>query len=238
MIEPLALGVAELAARWKLTQRQVLQHAMGLGVPLYFSFEGLAFSYAYIWLSERGAFEERERFASLERSIKTAEAQLRRRARGQLSEWSALTEEEAALAEVENLKATFQDFHIKRPLARLAEEISPIPDVWTAEFTKKYKVEAEGDDLRIFTLDGKPCLIPKGFTNAGQPIKFTASDVWGLLCWYVPDTKAPEVKRMAAMTNYFGPRGTGAGSSTYSKPPGASLASKTDKAPAVPLGLR
>lgn len=145
---------------------------------------------------------------------------------------------QAALVEVENLKVAFQDFHIKRPLARLAEEISPIPDVWTAEFTKKYKVEAEGDDLRIFTLDGKPCLIPKGFINAGQPIKFTASDVWGLLCWYVPDTKAPEVKRMAAMTNYFGPQGSGAGSSTYSKPPGAPQTPKTDKAPAVPLGLR
>jgi hypothetical protein len=119
-------------------------------------------------------------------------------------------------ADYAEMQSKFSDFHIRRPLARLAEEISPIPDVWIAEFQKNYDVKAVGDDLGIFTKDGQRCVTPKGWTGEGQPVKFTARDVWGMLAYFVPDKSAPDVKRWAAMTNYFGPTGGGAPGSSSS----------------------
>ena len=95
MIEPLTLGVAELAARWKFTPRQVLQHAQGLGVPLYFAFEGLAFDIGDKWHRANGDWRKRREHDSLEKFIESAESQLQRRARGQLSQWETLTSDEA-----------------------------------------------------------------------------------------------------------------------------------------------
>ena len=108
----------------------------------------------------------------------------------------------------EKLSNDFADFHIKRPLARLAEEISELPDVWMTEFSKSYDVKpVENDDLGIFTKDGKRCTIPEGRTNGGEPVKFTAQAVWWMLCDFSPESEA---KRWRAMTNYMGPRGSGA----------------------------
>ena len=95
MIEPLTLGVADLATRWNLTPRQVLQHAVGLGVPLYFAFEGLAFDIGDEWRRANGDWQQRHGIDSLGQFIKAAESQLQKRARGALSQWETLSSEEA-----------------------------------------------------------------------------------------------------------------------------------------------
>lgn len=49
MIEPIFLSLDELAERWKLTDRQIFEHAEFLRLPLYFSFEGLVFDINDQW---------------------------------------------------------------------------------------------------------------------------------------------------------------------------------------------
>jgi len=143
-------------------------------------------------------------------------------------------------ADHDALKAEFDTFHIRRPLTRLAEEISPIPDVWRGEFLNHFDVKAVGDDLGIFTKDGERCVIPKGYVGAGEPVKFDARAVWGMLATYVEDANAPNVKRWKAMMNYFGPQGSGARGSTGAvRPPSAPEMPKGATSNGTPaLGLR
>lgn len=95
MFEPLTLTLAELAARWSLTPRQVLQHAQQPGVPLYFAFEGLVFDIGDQWHRHGGDWREAERRDALTKSVENGEAWLRRRRDGQLTEWDQLSQEEA-----------------------------------------------------------------------------------------------------------------------------------------------
>lgn len=61
MIEPKFLSVPELAARWGATERQILEHGAHLRIPIFFLFDGLAFTQADRWLMSHGAHsEERE----------------------------------------------------------------------------------------------------------------------------------------------------------------------------------
>lgn len=122
---------------------------------------------------------------------------------------------QSSAAEHEELKSKFSDFHIRRPLARLAEEISDVPDLWTTEFLKHYEVKATGDDLGIFK-NGQRCVLAKGKIGAGEPYKFTSQDIWALLAFDVEDTGTPEVRRWRGLMNYFGPSGSGARGSTHS----------------------
>lgn len=95
MFKPLTLTLAELAARWGLTPRQVLQHAQQPGVPLYFAYEGLVFDIGDQWHRHGGDWRETERRDSLVEGVKNKEAWLQRRNLGKLTEWDQLTQEEA-----------------------------------------------------------------------------------------------------------------------------------------------
>lgn len=121
----------------------------------------------------------------------------------------------------EKLQSEFADFHVRRPLARLAEEISPLSDVWMAEFSKHYDVNAvDGDELGIFHKDGKRCTVPKGSKGEGDPVKFTAKDIWWMLCRdNVGGAGTPESKRWDALMHWHGPSGSGAPGSSGSPAP-------------------
>ena len=119
-----------------------------------------------------------------------------------------------ATASQEKLQNDFADFHIRRPLARLAEEISPLPDIWMAEFSKHFDLKVvENDDLGIFHKDGTRCKEPgrKGEKGGGDPVKFTAKGVWWLLCRdYLGVSSTPDSKRWVSMMHWHGPSGGGA----------------------------
>lgn len=158
---------------------------------------------------------------------------------GRIAELEAQAQSTAT--EYEELKSKFSDFHIRRPMAKLAEEISPIPDLWLAEFQKHFDVRAVGDDLGIFTKDGERCTIPKNYIGGGKPVEFTAKSVWYMLEWYVPDRTAPEVRRWRAMMRCLGPTGSGATVSSQSFGP-ISYKNEPDTKPDTPsshsFGLR
>ncbi|MYM72130.1 MULTISPECIES: hypothetical protein [Duganella] len=78
MIEPITLTVAELAARWGQTPRQVLQFALHKCFPMYFYFDGLVFDAGDEWHRANGAWLENQERERLEKSIAAGEAQLKR----------------------------------------------------------------------------------------------------------------------------------------------------------------
>jgi hypothetical protein len=51
--------------------------------------------------------------------------------------------------------AALHDATVGAPLRSMAATLSPIPDVWLAEFAKHYKVELKDGKLALLTLDGK-----------------------------------------------------------------------------------
>ncbi len=128
---------------------------------------------------------------------------------------------QTAASEHEKLQASFNDFHIRRPLARLAEEVSSLPDLWIAELGRFYDIKAADDDIGVFTKDGKRCTWPAGYVNAGKPYAFTAADLWHLLAepaWRARGLKQPaepQAARFADLMRYFGPSGSGATASAY-----------------------
>jgi hypothetical protein len=113
MFEPLTLTLAELAVRWNLTPRQVLQHAQQPGVPLYFAFEGLVFDNGEHWLRDSGDWLETGERDALVKSVESGEAWLRRRRDGRLTEWDQLSEEEAQelRTEIEENKIKIRDLN-------------------------------------------------------------------------------------------------------------------------------
>lgn len=116
----------------------------------------------------------------------------------------------------ERLSKDFSELHVRRPLARLAEEISDLPDVWMAEFSKHYDLRpVENDDLGIFDKQGNRCVFPKGSVGEGEAVKFEVRDIWWMLCREnVWNQATPESRRWGAMMRYFGPTGSGAVGST------------------------
>lgn len=113
MFEPLTLTLAELAVRWNLTPRQVLQQAQQPGVPLYFAFEGLVFDIGDQWHRHGGNWLETRERDALVKSVESGEAWLRRRRDGRLTEWDQLSEEEAQelRAEIEEDKIKIRDLN-------------------------------------------------------------------------------------------------------------------------------
>lgn len=80
MLEPTFLSVAELADRWKQTERQILERGALSRLPLYFLFDGLMFDSGDQWLKSNGveytgAQAEYER---LRDTVNTWEAVLKR----------------------------------------------------------------------------------------------------------------------------------------------------------------
>lgn len=146
------------------------------------------------------------------------------------------------------LQADFADFHIRRPLARVAEQISPVPDLWLAEFSKLYDVRQVGDDLRVFDKKtGELCVVPADTRGAGKPIDLTPESLWAFLDRGVSSLSKkdsecdPQAARFNWLMRYLGTSGTG-----YVPSHSSGLSSAAPSAPAPgpepastpPLGLR
>lgn len=87
MFEPLTLSVGELAERWKMTPRQILDLAQQMAVPLYFQFDGLVFDLSDEWLRHGGDWLIQQEIKALEGGIAQREARIARSARGECSQW-------------------------------------------------------------------------------------------------------------------------------------------------------
>lgn len=94
MIEPVSYSVSELAQRWGVTQRQILDMALELRVPLHFNFDGLAFNVADEWHRHGGDYFVSNELTNLTTSIKNSEEWLKRHARGQTGEYDSLSDDE------------------------------------------------------------------------------------------------------------------------------------------------
>lgn len=91
MLEPDFLTVAELADRWKQTERQIIGHAEALRLPLYFAFDGLAFDINDRWHRTNGDWEVRLQYEGLSRAISGNESNLQRHFQGLTGEYDGLT---------------------------------------------------------------------------------------------------------------------------------------------------
>lgn len=94
MFEPLTLSVSELADRWKMTPRQILDFAGQPFLPLYFDFDGLAFD-ELDWLRSGGDQDQRKELENLRTDISKNEAWIRRSARGETGDHDHLSSKDA-----------------------------------------------------------------------------------------------------------------------------------------------
>lgn len=90
MFEPITLTVAELAARWNRTPKQILEFAQHLGVPLYFNYGCLAFEETDSWHRSAGDQWEVQERDYLTKAVESREEQIIRARDGQLSQWEQL----------------------------------------------------------------------------------------------------------------------------------------------------
>lgn len=95
MLEPVTYSVSELAQRWNVTPRQILDMALHLRVPLYFNFDGLVFAVTDEARSHIGVWCIETELKELENAIKRDEAWIQRRARGELGDYDYLTDDDA-----------------------------------------------------------------------------------------------------------------------------------------------
>lgn len=94
MIEPFTLSVPELAERWSVTPRQIIEQALALRLPILFLFDGLVFDNNDRWLRGIGAWAERREVESLRTMIENRETHIRRNAAGLTGEFDRMNREE------------------------------------------------------------------------------------------------------------------------------------------------
>jgi len=100
MFEPKTLSVPELAERWKMTTRQVLEAAAQLRIHLLFDFDGLVIDDTGEKLMQYDLNNKREH-ARLTEFIESAEAKFKRRIAGLLSPWESLADDEAVELQIQ-----------------------------------------------------------------------------------------------------------------------------------------
>jgi len=90
MIQPDFLNIAELASRWKVSERQIIEHGLHQRLPLMFLFSGLAFTPGQLFLAGHGAATEQQEEERLRTWIANSEAHIRRNAAGLCDIYSSL----------------------------------------------------------------------------------------------------------------------------------------------------
>jgi hypothetical protein len=128
MTEPLTLTLPELAARWKITPRQVLEFAQQRSLPLYFYFDGLVFDFADKWRRAGGETQDahaleakQERAAAILLGLQRQN--LHKMGLLKLSQWEDEMSEQAMLeqrAELDRLSAAVEA--LKQRLAQRQQE--------------------------------------------------------------------------------------------------------------------
>ena len=171
-----------------------------------------------------------------------AELERLRKANAELS--TKARERKARIEELETLNATLQtktaeaeaarhDALVGVPLRKIAATVSPVPQLWLAEFAKHYKIEADTDgNLSVQTLDGKPAR-----DRNEKIVEFTPHGLWNLLASdavITGGTKDERSKTFHHLMNYFGATG---GANTTQRPSASARDAKQENSP-LQLGLR
>lgn len=128
MTEPLTLTLPELAARWKITPRQVLEFAQQRSLPVYFYFDGLVFDFADKWHRAGGETQDahelevkQERAAAILLGLQRQN--LHKMGLLKLSQWEDALSEQAMLeqrAELDRLTESVEA--LKQRLAQRRQE--------------------------------------------------------------------------------------------------------------------
>ena len=111
-IEPLTLTLAELAARWNMTAKQVLEYAPANGLPMYFYFDGLVFNFGDKWHRANGDASVAQDLDSHQTRAAAIEIDLQRQTlhkRGllKLTQWEeALSDDELSHQQAESDRLT------------------------------------------------------------------------------------------------------------------------------------
>lgn len=103
-VEPTTFTVAELAARWQCTPRQVFERAKNSLLPLYFPFDGFAFDAIEERRRTHDEWKENQERDAIKRSMEASRTHLQRHAAGEVSEWEAcLSDDDVKLLQRELL---------------------------------------------------------------------------------------------------------------------------------------
>ncbi|TFW17647.1 hypothetical protein [Duganella callida] len=125
-IEPLTLTLAELAERWHLSAKQVLESPHAL--PMYFYFDGLVFDFNDRWHRANGDAQTQQTLETSKTRLSTLEIDLQRQAmhkRGllKLTQWEeALSDEELQSQQEEADRLTQDIAHLSAQLKARADE--------------------------------------------------------------------------------------------------------------------
>lgn len=135
-------------------------------------------------------------------ALRTSNAELLKKSRDRKAK---ITEHEATITDLQARLSTaetaLQDAIVGAPLRSMAAALSPIPDVWLAEFAKHYKVELKDGKLSLLTLDGKPVM------DGESEVPMDATAISKLLT-------AGENEDLASFTHImYGSKATGGGAS-------------------------
>jgi hypothetical protein len=125
-----------------------------------------------------------------------------------LSDLATAQADNATLQEqVKTAQQAVHDSIVGVPLRRMAAELSDLPELWLAEFEKRYSVEADKNgELTILSKDGKPAI-----GKDGKPVAFTAHALWAMLTGGPASYgKGDDGKLFATITRWHGPNGAGA----------------------------
>lgn len=182
--------------------------------------------------------EELARLRTTVAELLQAKKNLQAKLETALSDLSTAQTDNATLQE--QVKAAQQSAHesiVGVPMRRMAAELSELPDLWLAEFQKRYDVQADGKngELAILTKDGKPAM-----GKDGKPVPFTAHALWLMLTGGPSNYgKGDSEKVFATLTRWLDPNGAGANieRGTGANAP-VSAPQKSKQVSASPFGLR
>jgi hypothetical protein len=130
MIEPITLSVPELAERWSVTPRQILEHALALRLPVLFPFDGLAFDQADRWLMGHGAADEQRELDHKREWVASCEAQIKRNAAGLTDEFDRLGRDDV--------------ISLRRQITEAEKRIEVLTDLLEARERERRKREYRG----------------------------------------------------------------------------------------------
>jgi hypothetical protein len=92
-------------------------------------------------------------------ALRTSNAELLKKSRDRKAK---VTEHEATITDLQTRLTTAEtvlhDATVGAPLRSMAAALSPVPELWLAEFAKHYRVELKDGKLSLLTLDGKPVI--------------------------------------------------------------------------------
>ncbi len=137
--------------------------------------------------------------------------------------------------EVDTNKKTIHDATVGAPLRKLASEVSSLPDIWQAEFEKRFNVVSSENGLALQTKDGKPVI-----DKDGAAVQLTANNLWRFLTGGSgTKQRTEEQQRFYQLMHYFGANGAGASGARNHGLPMNDAATPAPKQKSIPqLGLR